>query len=197
VVALSCVAEGMGALAGLALPGDPGDEDAFEWRKGVFAVARKLQALGVREPAAVETLVRAWHGGLTDCRCGWGPLWRELRRCWGRVRNPSGETLAEIWHRPDPRPVPVAVHDVAGKPIWECLLRGLRNLADYWSGEPFPLGCRDAGELVGIHFTDAARKMNALARARVLRLVAKGSRRKVPGKDCGTASVWQWLAEEG
>jgi hypothetical protein len=191
-------------LAGTELPGHPDDEDAFPWRRAVFQVARVLQRLGFTDPNAddLKVLLWAWHGRLTGCRCGADDVWGELLRCWANVKDPGGLPLAEIWARPDPRPVPAALYHLAGDPHWEALLRGLRNLADYWRGEPFPLACRTAAELLTgvlgeeVSFKTANRRLNTLARVRVIREVAKGSMRRLPGTDTMTASTWLWVAKE-
>jgi hypothetical protein len=183
------------------LPGEVGD---YVWRRTVFRLAWALQTLGYRDQTdpGVRALVRAWLDRRVGCRGSVLAILEEMEALWERVRNPDGLTFAEIFHRPDVRPLPTAVCGEAGEPAWEFLVRGCRNLHDYWpEGVPWPLSCRAAEMLLkavmgeeGPCYRTTNRMLQKLARLRVLREVEKGSRRRIPGTEKGTASTWLWIA---
>jgi hypothetical protein len=177
----------------------PGELHDYEWRKAVFRLAWALQALGYREPLApdVRDLVRAWHARRVGCRGTLLDVQAGLADLWGRVKNPEALDLVAIYQRPDPRPLPAAVYFLAGEPAWEGLVRGCRSLSDFWRGGVFFLSYRTAADLIGgvCHVT-AGNMLKELARKGVLRLVEKGSMRRLPGTDSMTASTWLWTAKE-
>lgn len=183
-------------MVGRALPGVPGEEC---WCRAVFSLARALQCLGYTDAAdpALDDLVDAWHGRLTECQCSLAELWKELAGCLERVRNPAGQTFAEIWAQPDARPLPRAARRFRGDQSYEALIRGCRNLAGYYRGQPFPLSCRQAGKVLGVSYTTANAMLRSLVAVGVLREVEKGSKRPLaPGSGKGTASTWLFVAEE-
>jgi hypothetical protein len=95
---------------------------------------------------------------------------------WDKVRQPHGATMQSILAKIDPSgTLPAGVADLGYGSACNQLARVCAALQAHHAAEPFFISARQAGEILGVHYTDASKMMAALVRDGVLTLVSKGA----------------------
>lgn len=158
--------------------------------KRLFEFARYLKGItpGATK-AELRLLVTEWHRqalphiGTTDFM----ETWADFMRGWEKVRRPFGEVMNLILDGVDDDPLPAGIEALGYGKRGQKLVKICKRLADHHAPEPFFLGARQAGDLLGIHFTDASKLLAALVFDDVLKLVKKGSGKR--------ASEYTWVAQ--
>ncbi len=152
-----------------------------ERNRRLFDLARWVKG---KHPNATRDQLRAivveWHRmalpviGTKDFATTWTDFLRGLEK----VRNPHGETLQSILETVDDAvPMPEWIVVLQYGEATHRLIRICSALQAHAGDEPFFLSARQAGELLGLHFTDAAKVLSALVFDGVVTLVSKGSGR--------------------
>jgi hypothetical protein len=154
------------------LPGKPGQRNQC-----IFQLARYLKGLMPEASRGVLLeIVRSWHAhvlpniGTPDFEISWS----DFRAAWESVQSPYGYELDQ------------ALKSLPVLPNWP-ILDGYGEKARHllricWAlqiragDEAFFLAVRQAGPLIGMHFTDAAKVLNAFEADSLLALVSKGQR---------------------
>ena len=146
--------------------------------KRLFELARYLKGL---YPHATENdlrvFVREWHRlalPAIDTK-DFAITWADFARGWDKVRFPAGATLAAILEGTQGDPLPAGIDDLGYGPQGQHLVKICRRLAQHHEPEPFFISARQAGELIGVHFTDASKVLAALVTDKVIELVEKGA----------------------
>lgn len=146
--------------------------------KRLFELARYLKgAYPQATPNELRDVVQEWHRlalpaiGTKD----FSVTWSDFMRGWEKVRFPAGATLAAILEGIDADPLPDGIKALGYGDQGQKLVKVCRRLADHHSPEPFFISARQAGDLVGIHFTDASKVLAALAADGVIELVERGA----------------------
>lgn len=155
--------------------------------KSLFELARHLKgAIPDATKADLRPIIQEWHSlalpviGTKD----FAMTWTDFLRGWEAVKFPHGETLAAILAEVGSDPLPHGLEGMGYGPATGLLAKVCRRLAKFHGADPFYISARQAGELIGVHFTDAAKMLAALVADDVIELVSKGS-----GK---TASRYRW-----
>jgi hypothetical protein len=92
-----------------------------------------------------------------------------------KVRHPHGAIMQSILSTIDPSaPLPSGIEDLKYGGLGQQLIRICCALQSHQGDDPFFLSARKAGELLGIHFTDASKILSAMVGDSVLTLVSKG-----------------------
>ena len=145
----------------------------------LFDFARYVK--GVRPDATTperRALVKEWYRralpviGTVDFSVTWG----DFERGWPAVRHPYGAKLALILEgMPTDGPVPTQVAELGyeGKSLY--LVRICAQLQHGAAPDPFFLSAREAGKLIGMHFTDASKALFAMMADGLLELVTRGA----------------------
>ena len=171
-------------------------ESSGQRNRQVFELARALKAVPWLADATVDDLepyVRRWHElGLAKGVIGTKPFeetWIDFSQAWPKVKFPKGEEpMAAIFRRAQEAELPHAAqkYEQEGVRLLLALCRELQRA----SGEnPFFLGCRTAGRLLGVDHTTAWRWLFLLQRRRDIEEVEKGSR------SSRRASRWRYRAD--
>lgn len=155
-----------------AIPSAVGDRN-----RCLFALARWVKG---KHPQAtsqeLRELVQEWHRlalpniGTTDFATSWADFSRGL----ASVRAPFGATLEMLVKDIDQRPLPKGIERLGYGASAERLVRICAALAEHNAPQPFFLSARQAGELLGVHFTDASKMLAALTLDGVLHLESRG-----------------------
>lgn len=147
--------------------------------KRLFEFARYLK--GTRPDATkseIREIIVDWHRqalpniGTSDFSESWG----DFQRAWDSVKHPFGSVLNRILGEIDmidDLPESLAKLGYGEKTILLC--RICRQLQKNAGDDPFFISARQAGELIGLHFTDASKVLYALVADDVLRLVKRGA----------------------
>lgn len=102
--------------------------------------------------------------------------WTDFLRGWERVRKPHGETMKAIVSGIDhAAPLPDGIEALHYGDQSMHLVRLCIALQDHEGEAPFFISARQAGEVLGVHFTDASKMLAALVADGVLTLVSKGA----------------------
>ena len=156
------------------LPTHPGQRNRclFEFAryvKGINPHASKQELRG---------LVGRWHElalpviGTKD----FGTTWGDFMNGWEQVRQPYGETMQSIIDGIDKsESLPKGIVDLGYGPHANYLVRVCLALQTHEGDAPFFISARQAGDLLGVHFTDASKMLMALVVDGVLTLVSKGA----------------------
>jgi len=149
-----------------------------ERNKKLFELARWLK--GTRPDATrdeLRVMVQEWHRqalpviGTKD----FATTWIDFLRGWEKVRSPHGATLAAILGGIDfGTPLPDGITALGYGEAGNRLYRICMALQAYAGDEPFFVSARQAGELTGMHFTDASKVLSAFVADGVLELVVRG-----------------------
>lgn len=145
----------------------------------LFALARYLKGT---QPNATRNELRAivanWHAqylsviGTKD----FAVTWTDFRNGWAKVRQPHGAIMQSVLQTIDPRaPLPAGIVGLGYGSAGNQLVRVCAALQAHQGDKPFFISARQAGEVLGIHFTDASKIMAALVGDGVLQLVSKGA----------------------
>jgi hypothetical protein len=149
--------------------------------KCLFQLARWVK--GKRPDATLaecRPIVQEWHRqalpviGTKEFAESWG----DFARGWDAVKYPHGATLGTIVQGVDDVSLPNGIITLGYGPQSLRLARICTVLASHHAPEPFYLSARVAGELLGMHFTDASKLLAALVADGVLSLVSRGTGNK-------------------
>ena len=145
----------------------------------VFELARYLRG---RFPHAssqeMRGLVTQWHQlALPRMRTKEFTItWADFLNGWEKVEKPYGTTLQAITIGLDlTTPLPPGIEALGYGAAGQHLVRLCLALQKHHGAEPFFLSVRVAGELLGVHFTDASKILTVLVADGVLSLVSKGA----------------------
>ena len=136
------------------------------WCKGTMPQASKQE---------LRAIVQQWHKlalpviGTKEFLT----TWTDFLRGWEAVKHPHGASLASIVGELPPLPAGIdqmGYGDATNKLVRVCLALSLRA-----APEPFFIGSRQAGQLIGLHYTDAAKVLSGLCADDVLELVSRGA----------------------
>ena len=95
---------------------------------------------------------------------------------WGRVKHPYGATLKIILDGIDfSAPLPTWIQALGYGKAATRLVHVCIALQCHEGDEPFFISARQAGELIGMHYTDASKVFTTLVADGVLSLVSRGS----------------------
>jgi hypothetical protein len=173
-----------------AVPTQPGMRNRclFElarYLKGTWPTATRLE---------LKPIVAQWHEeyvSIIDTK-DFSVTWMDFLNAWDKVEMPHGSTLASVLDQIDQTTaLPDAIlayeySDVAIQLVRICMALQLHSRSD-----PFFIGARKAGELLGINHADAAKMLSVLVSDGVLRLVSKGAGAKASRYQMG---VTPWHA---
>lgn len=102
--------------------------------------------------------------------------WADFLRGWDRVRQPHGETMKSIITNIDhTTPLPQGIEGLSYGAQSQHLVRLCMALQAHEGDAPFFISARQAGEVLGVHFTDASKMLGAMVADGVLTLVSKGA----------------------
>lgn len=149
-----------------------------ERNKKLFELARWLKGKRPDAPRdELRVVVMEWHRlalpviGTKD----FATTWIDFLRGWEKVRSPHGATLAAILSGMDcGAPLPDAIVALGYGEAGNRLYRICMALQAHAGDEPFFVSARQAGEMTGMHFTDASKVLSAFVADSVLELVARG-----------------------
>jgi len=126
----------------------------------------------------LRAIVQGWHRlalpviGTKD----FGVTLTDFLRGWDRVKQPHGATLKTIIDAIDfTAPLPAGIAALGYGPAGNRLVQICAALQAHEGDGPFFISARQAGELVGLHFTDASKVLSALCSDGVLALVQRGA----------------------
>jgi hypothetical protein len=95
---------------------------------------------------------------------------------WTKVRLPHGEIMESIVNSIDAQaPLPDGIVALGYGDAGNQLVRFCVALQEHQGNDPFFISARVAGQLLGVHFTDASKILSALVGDGALKLVSKGS----------------------
>ncbi len=151
------------------LPEQPGQRNLL-----LFDLARHLKGI---MPNATENelreIVARWHKlalpviGTVE----FGVTWGDFRRGWAAVKTPFGSVLNRILEEIDVNEkIPASLLSLGYGPNGYRLARICKQLQRNAGENPFFLSARQAGELIGCHFTDASKHLYGLVADGVLKL---------------------------
>lgn len=154
-------------------------ETTGQRNRRLFELARYLK--GMMPDASREQLretVMEWHRLALPVieTQEFAESWADFQRAWGAVRVPYGSVMKRRIADIDmtiPAPESLLRLGYGDKAIFIC--RICRQLQNNAGDEPFFISARQAGELVGLHFTDASKVLFALVADQVLTLVKRGA----------------------
>lgn len=145
----------------------------------IFTFARYVK--GTQPNATHQELrkiVASWHEkalptiGTKD----FAVTWADFLNAWDKVRQPHGAVLQSVLESIDPQaPLSPGIVGLGYGEAGNHLVRVCEALQVYQGDKPFFLGARTAGDVLGIHYTDASKMLRALVVDGVLGLITKGS----------------------
>ena len=156
------------------IPAEVGQRNAC-----LFRLARYIKAnFPNGTNAEIRAIALKWHEsarsviGTTDFSVTLADLLRGIER----VKQPFGSVMQEVLSNiDDDAALPVGVAALSYGPASNRLVRICAALQARAGDGPFFLSTRQAGELVGVHFTDAGKMFSTLVADGVLELVTRGS----------------------
>ena len=160
-------------------PADTIPSDQGQRNRCLFALARYLKGKRPNATRAeLRTIVAHWHArvlpivGTKDLSV----TLTDFFHGWEKVRLPHGAIMQSVLETVDPQsPLPDGVVALGYGGTGNQLVRVCAALQAHQGNEPFFVSARQAGEILGVHFTDAAKMLSALVGDGVLKLVSKGS----------------------
>lgn len=163
-------------------------EQVGQRNKCLFELARWVKGNRPHAtPQEQRAIVQEWHRlalpviGTKEFAVTWEDFTRGLEK----VRQPHGMTMQNILSNIDyTAPLPHGIAALGYGEAGNRLVRLCKALQAHEGDAPFFISARQAGEVVGVHFTDASKMLSALVRDGVLVLVSKGA-----GK---VASRYRW-----
>ena len=154
-------------------------EGIGERNRRLFDLARHIKGLMPDAPKAdLRGIVAEWHRlalpniGTAEFTESWG----DFQRGWDAVHTPYGSVLNRILGEIDmteKAPESLVSLGYGDKALLLC--RICKQLQANAGDGPFFVSARQAGELIGLHFTDASKVLYALVADDVLELVKKGA----------------------
>lgn len=145
----------------------------------LFQLARHIKG---KQPNAtreeLRSIVNEWHKlalpviGTKD----FAVTLADFMHGWGRVKHPYGATLKIILDGIDfSAPLPTWIQALGYGKAATRLVHVCIALQCHEGDEPFFISARQAGELIGMHYTDASKVFTTLVADGVLSLVSRGS----------------------
>lgn len=154
-------------------------EGVGQRNKRLFEFARFLK--GTRPDVTkieLREIITEWHRlalpniGTSDFSESWG----DFQRAWDSVRVPYGSVLNRLIGEIDmTEAVPDSLANLGYGDKALLLCRICKQLQRNAGDNPFFISSRQAGELIGLHFTDASKVLYALVADDVLQLVKRGA----------------------
>jgi len=129
----------------------------------------------------LRSIVRQWHDAALPFIGSkeFTTSWYDFRRGFDSVRYPAGTTIKEIIGVIDMESeLPAGIANLGYGEKGLHLVRICRRLQEQASGAPFFISSRQAGELIGSHFTDAAKMLWVLKSDGVIELISRGAGKK-------------------
>ncbi len=150
-----------------------------ERNRRLFDLARHLKGLMPdASKADLRGLVTEWHR-LALPKIGtasFAESWGDFQRGWDAVQTPFGSVLNRIIGEIDmSEETPESLLNLGYDEKAILLCRICKQLQVNAGDEPIFISARQAGELIGLHYTDAAKVLYALVADDVLKLVKKGA----------------------
>jgi hypothetical protein len=165
-------------FSSVGIPPDTIPTEEGQRNKCLFALARYVK--GTKPNATRQELreiVTRWHAqamaviGTKD----FSVTLTDFFNGWEKVRLPHGVVMQSVLEKIDHRsPLPSGIASLGYGDTGNHLVRVCAALQAHQGDEPFFISARQAGEVLGVHFTDASKMMAALVGDGVLRLVSKG-----------------------
>lgn len=150
-----------------------------ERHRCVFELARFVK--GQRPDATrkeLQAIAEEWHRlALPVIRTkDFTATWADFQRAWELVEQPHGAILKAIIESIDfTAPLPPGIEGLGYGPAGHRLVHICVGLQAHEGDAPFFISARQAGELIGMHFTDASKVLAALCHDGVLHLVQRGA----------------------
>jgi hypothetical protein len=166
------------------LPSGPGQRNGC-----IFELARRLKAIKPDAAhAELRSVLKEWHRlALPVIRTKeFGESWTDFTIAWDRVRRPSGQSFAMAAAAADAADLPANMDQFGYDGNLRRLAALCWRLQQQWGDRPFPLGCKIAGQHVGLSTRQGGRLLKTLKFDGVLKLTTKGSKRT------GKASEWRF-----
>jgi hypothetical protein len=145
----------------------------------IFELARYLRG---KFPHATRQELRAWVKEWHELALpvigtkDFAITWADFLNAWEKVRQPFGAAMQTIVDNIDHAgPLPSGLETLEYGESGKRLVRMCIALQAYHGDAPFFLSARQAGERLGLHFTDASRMLRALVADKVLVEVSKGA----------------------
>jgi len=187
---IACAQANLTNLIGSTLPPGPGHRN-----RCLFRLARSLKGIMLdATPDQLRAIVQDWHRqalphiGTKD----FGTSWADFIFAWGAIKHPGGMSFNAATETAEG----IVLEGVAAS--YDGHLRRLAALCAALQAQrgegPFFLGCREAGEYLGIGKTQAWRLLRALMFDGVLELVENGI--KACGSAPGKATEWRFINPE-
>lgn len=154
------------------LPGQAGQRNYC-----LFELARYVKA---KFPAATRQeltgIVRGWHDLVSPVieTKEFSVTLFDFLRGWEKVRQAHGEIMNNILANIGATPLPPGIESLAYGDRGNHLVRLCVALQAHHHPDPFFFSARQAGEHIGVHFTDASTMLSVLCSDGVLTLVSKG-----------------------
>ena len=177
----SSVSSVQGGVPAWAIPPATIPTDAGKRNDCLFALARHVRRI---QPAPtrdeLRCIVQAWHTlALPAIQTqDFAVSFAEFMHGYERVKQPHGATMETIIGNINNTPLPAGIDMLGYGAAGNQLVKVCAALQAHEGDGVFFLGARQAGELVGVPFTDANRMMQALVLDGVIVLVTKGAGKK-------------------
>lgn len=143
----------------------------------VFTFARYLKRLYPNADFAyLRPIVLGWHKHFIEfiATKNFSETWTDFRRGWFSVRVPYGQGIESIINEINfDIPITQAFLDLGYGAKEFKLLLVCRRLQLSHGNKPFYISCRKAGELIGYHFTGAAKMLDSFVEDKILKVVMK------------------------
>lgn len=150
-----------------------------ERNRRLFDLARHIKGLMPDATKAdLRGIVAEWHRlALPNIgTAGFTESWGDFQRGWDAVHTPYGSVLNRILGEIDmTEKAPESLVSLGYDDKALLLCRICKQLQANAGDGPFFVSARQAGELIGLHFTDASKVLYALVADDVLELVKKGA----------------------
>lgn len=168
-------------FSSVGIPANTIPKEVGQRHRCLFALARYLR--GTMPNATSQELrdvVKRWHAMAAPVigTKEFAISWKDFLNAWKRVEHPFGSIIGSILTNIDDT-VPLSSRFLAlgYQKAAQRLVRICAALQAHQGSEPFFLGARTAGDLLGMHFTDAAKILAAFVDDGILTLISKGSGR--------------------
>lgn len=139
---------------------------------------------------SLQAIVKRWHQLALEreliATAAFAETWGDFGHAWRGVTFPKGAVLNELLDGVEDDPVPAGTPADYLEDGGQVLLVKICARLQCRSGDkPFYLSCRKAGELTGLHFTNARHRLNGMWADGLLERVKAGTRKE--------ATEWRFL----